>query len=96
MYYAVKANPNREVLRTLREEGIAFECVSPGEIDLVRSEFPDIVGQDILFTPNFAPREDYQYGLSLGATVTIDCLHPVRHSLVCARRVSLSLSLALT
>lgn len=34
-HYAVKANPHRAVLRALRDEGVAFEIASAGELDLL-------------------------------------------------------------
>jgi diaminopimelate decarboxylase/aspartate kinase len=44
----------------------------------VRALFPDLDGARLLFTPNFAPREEYCRGFELGARVTIDNLHPLR------------------
>ena len=34
-HYAVKANPDRRVLRTLIQEGAGFEIASPAELDLL-------------------------------------------------------------
>ncbi len=79
IFYAIKANSNPEVLRIVHESGLNFECVSPGEIRRVFELFPDIDPQRILFTPNFAPREDYEFGLEQGVRVTLDNLHPLRH-----------------
>ena len=33
----------------------------------------------VLFTPNFAPRSEYEYGFQKGVRVTLDNLHPIRH-----------------
>jgi len=33
----------------------------------------------LLFTPNFVPKEEYEEGFSLGATVTVDALYPLEH-----------------
>ncbi len=79
VYYAMKANNSAEVLRVIHDEGLNFECVSPGEIRLVLSLFPDLNRHRILFTPNFAPRGDYEYGLEQGVFLTLDNLHPLRH-----------------
>ncbi|MFQ5571364.1 MAG: bifunctional aspartate kinase/diaminopimelate decarboxylase [Rhodothermales bacterium] len=76
-FYAIKANPNPDVLRIFYEAGLGFECVSPGELSHVRALFADLDPQRLLFTPNFAPREDYAFGLSTGAYVTLDNLHPL-------------------
>lgn len=78
VYYAVKANNHPDVLRTIEAAGLNFECVSPGEIDHVLSLFPDIDRHRILFTPNFAPRSEYEYGLEKGVWLTLDDLYPLR------------------
>ena len=73
--YSVKANNHPDVLRVFHEAGLAFECVSAAELDHVRSVLPDA---PLLFTPNFAPREEYAHGFESGAAVTLDNLHPLR------------------
>jgi bifunctional diaminopimelate decarboxylase / aspartate kinase len=79
VFYAIKANSNPEVLRIVHAAGLNFECVSPGEIRRILELFPEIDRQRILFTPNFAPRADYEFGLEQGVRVTLDNLHPLRH-----------------
>jgi diaminopimelate decarboxylase/aspartate kinase len=78
VFYAIKANSNAEVLRVVHAGGMNFEVVSPGEIKLVLNLFPDIDRRRILFTPNFAPRSEYEYALKQGVWVTLDNLHPLR------------------
>ena len=78
LFYAIKANRNPDILRVIHERGLGFECVSPGEIDHIFGLFPDIDPKRILFTPNFAPASEYQFGLDKGVNVTIDNLHPVK------------------
>lgn len=77
IFYATKANWNDDVLRTFHEMGIGFECVSPGEIDHTRRVLPDLDPTRILFTPNFAPRADYEVAFSHGAWVTLDNVYPL-------------------
>ena len=79
LFYAVKANPHASVLQTLFDKNINFECVSPQELDLVLTLFPSIDRQRILFTPNFAPKTDYVYALSLNCHITIDSLYPLEN-----------------
>jgi len=76
--YAVKANFNAELLRTLDAEGVDFECVSPGEVDWLENVLPDIDLSRILFTPNFAPREEYEWGIRKGLQLTLDNLYPLQ------------------
>jgi len=75
--YAMKANPHPEVLRTVREEGLALECVSRGELEQVFDACPGIDPQEVLYTPNFAPREEYAWAVARGVRVTLDSLHPI-------------------
>lgn len=76
--YAVKANYNDSVLRTLAEAGVHFDCVSPGEVEQVRRAVPSESAQRILFTPNFAPRDEYAWGVAEGLQVTLDNLYPLK------------------
>ena len=75
--YAMKANPHPEVLQAVHGRGVNFECVSPGEIERVLRLFPDIGRRRILFTPNFAPREEYAWAFEQGVWVTLDNLYPL-------------------
>ncbi|WP_229679203.1 bifunctional aspartate kinase/diaminopimelate decarboxylase [Dyella caseinilytica] len=77
LHYAVKANTHPAILRTLAEEGFGFECVSPGELKAVMAVVPE--STPLLFTPNFAPRDDYAWALSTRATVSLDSLYPLEH-----------------
>lgn len=76
--YAVKANFNADVLRTLANAGADFDCVSPGEVERLRDVLPDKADGRILFTPNFAPRDDYEWGVNEGLRVTLDNLYPLK------------------
>jgi diaminopimelate decarboxylase/aspartate kinase len=76
--YAVKANFNADVIRTLADAGIDFDCVSPGEVVRLREVLGNSADGRILFTPNFAPRQEYEWGLSEGLLVTLDNLYPLR------------------
>jgi diaminopimelate decarboxylase/aspartate kinase len=77
LFYAIKANPFPSVLKTLEKQGIGFECVSIQELDLVLSLFPSIAPKRILFTPNFAPKIEYERALKTGCYITIDSLYPL-------------------
>ncbi|MCH8862550.1 MAG: bifunctional aspartate kinase/diaminopimelate decarboxylase [Proteobacteria bacterium] len=78
-FYAVKANNHPQVLGSVQDAGFGFECVSPGEVALVLDLFPDIDRERLIFTPNFAPREEYATALDAGVPVTVDNLHALRH-----------------
>ncbi len=77
--YAMKANPNAEILRVLEAEGLGFECVSRGEIEHLLQNMPRLDRSRILFTPNFAGRDEYRWALDAGIAVTVDNLFVLRH-----------------
>ena len=77
IYYAMKANDFDPVLRIVEAAGLGLECVSPNEIEHVLRLFPDIDRDRILFTPNFAAREEYERAFALGVHVTLDNRYPV-------------------
>jgi diaminopimelate decarboxylase/aspartate kinase len=79
VFYAMKANSNREILKLVDAGGLNFECVSPGEIARVLEVVPGIDRKRILFTPNFAPRVEYEQALEQGVWVTLDNLYPLKH-----------------
>jgi diaminopimelate decarboxylase/aspartate kinase len=72
VHYAMKANPHPDILRALTAEGIHPECVSRGEVERVLETLPGIDRSNILFTPNFAPRDEYVWGYEQGVKVTVD------------------------
>ncbi len=78
-FYAMKANWNPAVLRTLTDSGFAVECVSIAEVEALRRAVPGLSNERILFTPNFAPREEYEAAFAQGLWVTLDNLHPLEH-----------------
>jgi diaminopimelate decarboxylase/aspartate kinase len=78
VFYAMKANPHRDILRLVNDGGLNFECVSPGEIARVLEVAPGIDRKRILFTPNFAPRGEYEQALEQGVWVTLDNLFPLK------------------
>jgi diaminopimelate decarboxylase/aspartate kinase len=78
IFYSIKANHHRDVLARFAAAGLGFECVSAPELEHVRTLFPDLDAERILFTPNFAPAEEYRRAFEMGAWVTIDSLHALR------------------
>jgi diaminopimelate decarboxylase/aspartate kinase len=93
LHYAVKANTHPIILKALAEEGFGFECVSPGELKAVMAVVPE--SAPLLFTPNFAPREDYEWALTTRATLSLDSLYQLENwgELFRSREVVLRLDL---
>ena len=78
VFFAMKANFHPELLHVVYELGANFECVSPGEINHVLGLFPNIDRKRILFTPNFASRDEYAWGLEQDVWLTVDNLFVLR------------------
>lgn len=79
VFYAVKANNNAHVLNTFYRLGLGFECVSEGELNHLLAVLPQLSPNRILFSPNFAPKAEYETALRLGCWVTIDNLYALSH-----------------
>lgn len=78
VFYAMKANSNADILRIVESEGLGFECVSPGEIARVFEIFPSIDPSRVLFTPNFAPLQEYADAFARGVNVNLDNMFPLQ------------------
>jgi diaminopimelate decarboxylase/aspartate kinase len=78
VHFATKANWHPALLAALHEAGVKIECVSRAEIEHALSVLPKLRPEEILFTPNFAPRSEYEFALEKGVNVTIDNLHCLR------------------
>ena len=76
--YDMKANWHPEILRRLYAAGLSLECVSRGEIEHAFEHVPGLTPQRMLFTPNFAPRAEYEFGFERGVRVTLDNLYPLK------------------
>jgi len=72
VHYAMKANPHPALLTAVRKEGLEFECVSRQEAERVLALFPDLDPRRVLYTPNFASRDEYAWALQRGVQVTVD------------------------
>ena len=70
--YAVKANDHTGLLQSLAAEGLGFECVSMEEVRHVLSSVPGAGPDNILFTPNFAPRCEYEAAMEAEVQLTVD------------------------
>jgi len=69
-YFAVKANPNPHILKILKEIGFGTDCSSLPE--LILSEKVGITGENIMFTSNDTPAEEFVKAKELGAIINLD------------------------
>lgn len=69
-YYAVKAAPNPYLLKIMKSEGFGGDCSSLPE--LLLCEKTGITGENIMFTSNDTPAEEFSKARSLGAIINLD------------------------
>jgi len=69
-YFAVKANANPFLINILREYGCGCDCSSYTE--LLLSKAIGAVGDDIMFSSNATPAEEFQLAEKLGAIINLD------------------------
>ena len=69
-YFAVKATPKPYIMQILKEEGCGMDCSSLTELML--SEACGIVGEEIMFSSNVTPAEEYVKAKELGAIINLD------------------------
>ena len=69
-YFAVKATPTPAILKILQKEGCGCDCSSLTE--LMMAERIGSVGENIMFSSNETPAEDYRLAAKLGAIINLD------------------------
>lgn len=69
-YFAVKATPNPCLIQILREFGCGCDCSSMTELMLSRAL--GMKGEDIMFSSNDTPAEEYAYAARAGAIINLD------------------------
>ena len=69
-YFAVKATPNPFLINILRDYGCGCDCSSLTELML--SDAMGVSGEDIMFSSNDTPAEEFTYAAKLGATINLD------------------------
>lgn len=71
-YYAVKALPNPFILKILAGSGMGADCSSLAE--LILAEKAGITGENIMFSSNNTPAEEFVAAKKLGAIINLDDL----------------------
>ena len=69
-YFAVKATPNPEILKILREEGCGADCSS--ETELMLSQAVGFSGSEIMFSSNETPAAEFARAYGQGAIINLD------------------------
>lgn len=69
-FFAVKALPNPFILKVLKEEGFGADCSSLPE--LILAEKAGMIGDDIMFSSNDTPAEEFIKAKEMGGYINLD------------------------
>jgi len=69
-FFAVKATPNPQILKILRQEGCGVDCSSLTE--LMMADRCGFRGDEIMFSSNDTPAEEFVLAAKLGAVINLD------------------------
>ena len=69
-FFAVKATPTPAILKMLHEEGCGVDCSSLTE--LMMSDRCGFRGEEIMFSSNDTPAQEFALAAKLGATINLD------------------------
>jgi diaminopimelate decarboxylase len=81
-YFAVKATPNPSIMKMLAAEGFGADCSSLPE--LILAERVGITGEQIMFTSNDTPAEEFAAARRLGAIINLDDISHIEFLEECA------------
>lgn len=76
-YFAVKATPNPYLVKILKEEGFGADCSSLSE--LVLAEKAGLTGEDIIFSSNDTPAQEFRKAKELGAIINLDDINHIEY-----------------
>ena len=71
-FFAVKATPNPFIMKSLKGVGVGADCSSLPE--LLLAEKTGLAGEDIMFTSNDTPADEFAKARDLGAIINFDDL----------------------
>ena len=81
-YFAVKATPNPYLMKILKAEGFGADCSSLPELML--SESVGVLGEEIIFTSNDTPANEFVKAVELGAIINLDDISHIETLEQCA------------
>ena len=81
-YFAVKATPNPYLIKILKNEGFGADCSSLPE--LILAESVGLSGEEIIFTSNDTPADEYVKAGQLGAIINLDDISHIEFLQQCA------------
>lgn len=76
-YFAVKATPNPYIMKLLKKCGVGADCSSLPE--LLLAEMCGITGEEIMFTSNDTPANEFRKAREIGAIINLDDLSHISY-----------------
>jgi len=76
-YFAIKAAPNPYLMKILHNEGFGIDCSSNAELEMAARI--GMCGEEIMFTSNDTPAEEYQKAIKLGAIINLDDITHIQY-----------------
>lgn len=76
-FFAVKAAPNPYLMKILHKEGFGADCSSLAE--LIMAEKTGITGDEIMFTSNDTPADEFLKAKELGAIINLDDVSHIKY-----------------
>ncbi|MEN8173540.1 MAG: diaminopimelate decarboxylase [Chloroflexota bacterium] len=74
-YFAVKAAPNPFILKILKQDGLGLDCSSLSELNL--AEKAGLMGEEIMFSSNDTPIDEFIKAASIGAIINFDDINHI-------------------
>ena len=74
-YFAIKATPNPSILKILQEEGCGVDTAS--YVELLMADKLGFSGEEIMFSSNNTPADEFVYARELGATINLDAYEDI-------------------
>ncbi len=69
-FFAVKATPNPYILKLMKQEGFGVDCSSFAELEM--AERISFAGEEVMFSSNDTPVEEFVKAKKLGAIINLD------------------------
>ncbi|MDD5344080.1 MAG: hypothetical protein PHW12_06635, partial [Smithella sp.] len=86
-FFAIKAAPNPYLMKILHKEGYGADCSSLAE--LIMAQKTGVTGEEIMFSSNDTPVEDFLLAKKLKANINLDDISHIDYLEKCAGLPSL-------
>ena len=94
IFYAMKANHHKNIIKTMADNNIGFECVSVQEVNYIRNILN--LNNSILFTPNFCSINEYESAMKFdNLIIIVDNLEVIKQNICVFKNKKIALRIDL-